>query len=248
MAEYNDDGFEVDENGVVKTDDAGNEILKPEKEKEDPPVEDPPKEEEIEDLKRQISGLNMNAANDRIEKKELESQLTALREEPKKLDPDEELETITKADLRKALAAERLAAKKEAVNERDINDLEDARADKDFAKIEQMAKEVMDKDPDMNAAYKNARNLPAFYRKIAKLHPDYEADIKTAARTDTVKKINKAGTKVSTGAGVGGKAPGKSKNESHDDLTIEDMNKMSDAEIAALPDSVQKRLLEGEEE
>ena len=111
-----------------------------------------------------------------------------------------------------------------------------------------MAKEVMDSNPDMAAGYKTARNLPAYFRNLAKLHDDYEADLKTETRTDTIKKITKAGTKTSTGAGVSGKAPAKSKTESHEDLTIVDMKKMTDAEIAALPDSVQKRLLEGEEE
>ncbi len=258
---FDDDDFQVDENGDRVKDEDGNDIPKPEekeeggeekKEEEEEKKEEEKKEEKKETpeeenarLKKENVGLKTDIGEHRRRTKTAETELVNSRKpkRTKEEQEDHDAEPMTRGEFAKERKRLKEEVRTELQNEKDAQDLADARNnDENFTKIEKMALEVMKGDTDWDQAYSNTKNIPAFYRKLAKMHPDYTADVKKETTSKVVKSIKKAGEKVSTGAGAGKGKDEKEEGE-FDGLTMSEFAEMTPKQQDAVPDRIQEKLL-----
>ncbi len=258
---FDEEDFQIDENGDRVKDEAGDDIPKPEEgeekkeekeeegeekkeEKKEEKEEGETTEEKVARLEKENVGLKTDIGDHRRRTKSAEAAL-AESSKPKLSKEEQEdydAETMTRGEF--ALERKRLKeeVRNELQNDKDAQDLTDARGnDKNFTKIEKMALEVMKGDTDFDKAYEDTKNVPAFYRKLAKLHPDYANNIKKETVKETVRTLKKANEKVPTGAGAKGK--GGKEEDSFEELTIEAFHKMTPKQREAVPESIQERLL-----
>ena len=248
---YDEEGFEVGEDGERVIGEDGNPILKPEDEGKAPKETDQQEGESNEDykiriteLERENAGLKYSIGEERRRRREAEEAAN----KPKISLEDQELmdaEPLTRGELKKIKEDLKNELRQETMQAQDKISLQAAATKyENFAEIEKMAYEVINSDPDFAAAFNSTQNLGECLAKIAKNHPDYEARLKQQVRQEVVSKIKKGNEKVNTVAGGAGTKGG---TEDYSDLSLADYDKLTPKQRQAVPESIKERILGGTE-
>lgn len=242
---YDEEGFEVDEEGERVVGEDGNPILKAEEPREEEEKKQPGETAEefkvrIDALERENSGLKFSIGEERRRRRAAEEEAT----KPKVPTEEEEArnaEYLTRGELKSLKEELKNEVRQENQADQDRLSMELAATTVDnFAEIEKMALEVINTDPDFRAAYESTRDVGKCLIKIAKNHPDYDNRLKRKVREDVVNKIKKGNERVNTVPGGGGSKEGGS---DYSELSLEDYSKLSLKQQEAIPEDVKERLL-----